>query len=87
MYIQHVPEPDRYTYEVLDICLSLHWHVTGACDPLSEARVKTLTDWLRKRLLTWTLPESEFDKVVKKLCEITLKEVDNPARLTVDGWL
>lgn len=71
-YLPPPPEP-----QLLDVCLALHGHNTGASDPLPAATLQSYVFFLARRLHNWkpsTAESKPFDDAVKAVAEAAWRE-------------
>lgn len=64
---------------LLDICLAVHMHTTGASDPLPPELLAEQVSILRDAIQHWEdghLASLEFDTAVRRLVDATLVEFD-----------
>lgn len=69
----------RYDYHVLDAAQSLHEHVNGASDPLSQRDAARLYVFLNMRLATWQASAfgcQKYDDAVRRLIETAINDFD-----------
>jgi hypothetical protein len=69
----HGVELYRHQVELLPLALGLHMIVTGAGDDI-PGNALLAYEMVRARLDDWHVPESEFDRSVRVLCEKACEE-------------
>lgn len=70
-------EVNRYEYELLPVCQTIHSAFNGASDPLDANTLETYIKFLRMRIENWIPCKEtyrEFDTAVLSLCLIAMTE-------------
>lgn len=68
--------PEKYKYEIANVCLGISSSWSGSSDPMSDEELEESVEWLQKRLDYWDDPLSfkfaPIDLAFKNLIETTL---------------
>lgn len=65
----------------MEVCQRIHGHITGSDDALSEDELKSLADWLARRVTAWRNYQTghasliDYDHAVRLLAKATLEMV------------
>lgn len=62
-------------YTLPEICIGVKLSIAGAFDPMSDARLSEVNDFLRAVVDSWEYPSDEFDELVLAMCKITLRKI------------
>lgn len=66
-----------YRYRIVDVCEALHGAHTGSGDGLAPEDKAELRAFLQYRLDNWScarVQDTDYDRAIKNLIEVTLKE-------------
>ena len=68
--------PERYKYQIANVCLAVSAHWSGASDSMLDGELKNYVEWLQKRLEYWdesiSFKLAPIDLAFKNLIESTL---------------